>query len=202
MVNEPQKIENNEKSSEVATATTDKALFTLFFSFLKIGLFTFGGGYAMIGIIEQEIVDRRGWISKREFLDLLTLAQSIPGPIALNTAAFVGYKTRGYRGTLVSLAGIVVPSFTVILLVALFFDAIRDNHYVEAAFKAMRPVVVALIIAPTISLMRGLSVPMIIVGVACLALFITFNLSPLVLIAATIVVAIGWTKYFNTRAKQ
>lgn len=130
--------------------------FELFRSFLKIGAFTFGGGYAMIPIIEHEVIDRRGWIARSEFLDLLTLAQSAPGPIALNTAVFVGYKVRGLRGAFASLAGVVIPSFTVILAVALLFADIRHNPWVDAAFKGMRPAVVALIVAPVLSLSRGM----------------------------------------------
>ena len=91
-----------------------------------------------------------------------------------------------------------MPAFTVILSVAIFFTTIRDNHYVEAAFKAMRPVVIALILAPTISLMRGMSVKMIIVSAACLAIFVFLKFSPLVLIAAAIVVAVVWTKFFKS----
>ena len=93
----------------------------LFISFLKIGVFTFGGGYAMIPIIEKEVIDNRCWIERKEFLDLLTLAQSAPGPISLNTAVFVGYKLYGYRGALTALAGVVLPSFLIILTVAVFF---------------------------------------------------------------------------------
>ncbi len=133
-----------------------QSLATLFGSFLKIGAFTFGGGYAMIPLIEREVIDRRGWIERREFLDLLTLAQSVPGPISLNTAVFVGYRLRGLRGAAASLLGTVLPSFVIILAIALFFAGIRDNHYIDAAFRGMRPAVVALIIGPVISLSRGM----------------------------------------------
>ncbi len=89
----------------------------LFSTFLKIGIFTFGGGYAMIPLIEDEIIEKRAWLPKKEFLDLLTIAQSAPGPIALNTAVFIGYKSRGYKGAFAALAGVVLPSFTILLLV-------------------------------------------------------------------------------------
>ncbi len=177
-------------------------LHSLLFSFLKIGLFTFGGGYAMIPLIREEIVDHRGWVGKDEFLDLLTIAQSIPGPIALNTAAFVGYRTRGYRGTLVSLCGIVIPSFVIIMAIALGFNTIRNNHYVEAAFKAMRPVVVALILAPTLSLMRGMSIPMVGVATACAAVMILLKLSPIVLIASAITLAMLWSYYTSKQLNK
>ena len=131
-------------------------LLQLFWSFLKIGSFTFGGGYAMIPLIRREVTDRRRWIADREFLDLLTLAQSSPGPIALNTSVFVGYKMHGYAGAIVALLGIVVPAFTIILLVALCFADIRTNPVVDAAFKGMRPAVVALIVVPVLVLARGM----------------------------------------------
>jgi len=130
--------------------------FQLFYSFLKIGLFTFGGGYAMIPIIQREVIDNRGWIAREEFYDLLTLAQSAPGPISLNTAVFVGYKMYGYRGALAALLGIVLPSFLILLFVAIFFTQIRHNAIVDAAFKGMRPVVVALMFAPILGFVKGM----------------------------------------------
>lgn len=133
-----------------------RELLTMFGSFFKIGLFTFGGGYAMVPIIQREVIERRGWIDREEFIELLTLAQSAPGPIALNTSVFVGYKMRGYAGALAALLGVVVPAFTVILIVAIYFAQFRENIYVNAAFKGMRPAVVALIVAPVISLSKGM----------------------------------------------
>ena len=129
-----------------------RELLDIFWSFLKIGAFTFGGGYAMIPLIQHEVIHRRRWIEERDFIDLLTLAQTAPGPIALNTAVFVGYKRRGYLGALSAIMGVIVPSFVVILIVAIFFASIRDNAYVDAAFKGMRPAVVALIVAPIVGL--------------------------------------------------
>ncbi len=131
-------------------------LFQLFWSFFKIGLFTFGGGYAMIPLIRREVIDNRKWIAETDFLDLLTVAQSAPGPISLNTSVFVGYKMRGYAGAAASIAGVVLPSFAIILVVAIFFADIRDNAVVDAAFKAMRPAVVALIISPIAGLTKGM----------------------------------------------
>ena len=128
----------------------------LFTSFFKIGLFTFGGGYAMIAIIQREVITTRRWISEQEFLDLLTLAQSAPGPISLNTAVFVGYKMYGYRGALTSLVGVALPSFVIMLLIAAFFSQIRHNPIMDAAFKGIRPVVVALMFAPIIGFTKGM----------------------------------------------
>ena len=110
----------------------------------------------MIPLIEREVIDRKKWIEKKDFLDMLVLAQSTPGPIAVNTAVFVGYKTAGVMGALMATLGTVLPSFIVILLVAIFFAEVRENRYVDAAFRAMRPAVVALIVAPLIGLVKGM----------------------------------------------
>lgn len=133
-----------------------KICLSLFTTFFKIGAFTFGGGFAMIPLIEREIIDRRGWIKKEDFLELLTLAQSAPGPIALNSAVFVGYRCAGTPGTLAAVTGVILPSFVIILLIAVYFTDFRGNRYVEAAFKGMRPAVVALIAAPLFGLARGM----------------------------------------------
>ena len=106
-----------------ANIPEDASYGAIFWTFFKIGLFTFGGGYAMIPLIEREIIDRRGWIAKENFLELLTIAQSAPGPIALNTSVFVGYKTRGFKGATAAILGAITPSFFIILAVALFFTA-------------------------------------------------------------------------------
>lgn len=129
---------------------------TLFVSFFKIGAFTFGGGFAMIPLIEREMIDKRHWIERDDFLELLTIAQTAPGPLALNTAVFVGYKIGGPWGVTASVLGVTLPSFIIILLIAMYFSDIRENRYVDAAFKAMRPAVVALIAAPIFNLARGM----------------------------------------------
>ena len=133
---------------------TMQRLTTIFVSFLKIGMFTFGGGYAMLPLIERELITKRKWIEQKEFLDLLTLAQSVPGPIAVNTAVFVGYKVRGLRGAAAALLGTVTPSFVIILAIAIFFAGIRQNPVVDAAFKGMRPAVVALIASAALTILR------------------------------------------------
>ena len=147
-------------------------------SFLKIGAFTFGGGYAMIPIIQYEVVNRRGWLSEKEFVELLTIAQAAPGPISLNTAVFVGYKCRGYKGALAAIMGVVIPSFVIILLVAMFFHTMRDNRWVDAAFKGMRPAVVALIVAPIVGLTKGLHWVLIAVASATALVVWHFGISP------------------------
>lgn len=125
-------------------------LIELFIVFFKIGAFTFGGGWAMISIIEKEIVDKRHWVTKEEFVDLLAVAQSIPGILAVNMAVAVGDKMRGRSGAIVSALGTIVPSFTIILFIAIFLtpDMIKNNETLNNIFRGIRPAVVALIIAP------------------------------------------------------
>jgi chromate transporter len=125
-------------------------LFQLFTTFFKIGAFTFGGGWAMISIIEREIVDKHKWIDKQEFLDLLAVSQSLPGILAVNISVSVGDKIRGLKGSLVAAAGTILPSFLIILIIAMFLtpELIMTNPTLSAIFKGIRPAVVALILAP------------------------------------------------------
>lgn len=125
----------------------------LFATFFKIGAFTFGGGWAMISIIESEIVDRHHWIERDEFLDLLAIAQSLPGILAVNIATAVGDKIRGTRGSIIASLGTILPSFLIILAIAIFLtpDMIKNNHVISSIFMGIRPAVVALIIAPVIT---------------------------------------------------
>lgn len=159
-------------------------LLQLFLSFAKISTFTFGGGYAMIPLIQREVIERRHWIEREQFLDLLALAQSAPGPIALNTSVFVGYKIRGIRGALAAISGIVVPCFVIILLIAMFFADIRHDPVVEAVFKGMRPAVVALIAAPILSLSKGLGWVRSTLAILAVAAAWYFGFSPMYLILA------------------
>ena len=132
-----------------------KIYLEMFLVFLKIGAFTIGGGYAMVPLIEAEVVDRKKWIEKDEFIDTLALAQSSPGPIAVNTAVFVGFKIERYKGAFFTTLGAVLPSFIMILAIATFFSQIRNMQAVESMFKAIRPAVVALIASSVISLSKS-----------------------------------------------
>ena len=165
-----------------------KLLWSLFISFFKIGAFTFGGGYAMIPLIQREVIENRRWIAESEFLELLTVAQSAPGPLSLNTSVFVGYKMKGYAGATAAILGAVLPSFTIILFIALFFTDIRQNPIVDAAFKGMRPAVVALIIAPVAGLMKGMTLPLKVTAIIIGFLLWYFAIPPVpVLIAGGVV---------------
>ena len=121
-------------------------LWEIFLTFFKIGAFTFGGGFAMIPIIQQEIVEKKNWIKEEDFIDTISIAQSAPGPIAVNLSIFVGYKIKGFPGAVICTMGTVLPSFIIILLIAKFFYQFKDNHIVEKIFLGIRPAVVALIV--------------------------------------------------------
>ncbi len=123
-----------------------------FITFFKIGMFTLGGGYAMIPLIEEEVVNKRQWVSKEEMLDLIAIAQSCPGVFAINIAIFIGYKLRKVSGAIATALGTALPSFLIILAIAIFFHQFEDNKVIAAMFKGIRPAVVALIAVPTFRL--------------------------------------------------
>jgi len=120
-------------------------IWTLLITFLKIGAFTFGGGYAMIPLIQTEIVDKQKYINEDDFLDLITISQTTPGVIAVNTATFVGYKVAGILGALVATIGVVVPSFIMIVIISWFYTAFRNNFWVSAAFSGINAGVIILV---------------------------------------------------------
>ena len=126
--------------------------FELFQTFFKIGVFTLGGGYAMIPLIEEEVVNKKQWVSKDEMLDLIAIAQSCPGVFAINIATFIGYKLKKRNGAIATTLGTALPSFLIILAIAIFFSQFKDNKIVAAIFRGIRPAVVALIAVPTFRL--------------------------------------------------
>lgn len=151
----------------------------LFLSFFKIGAFTFGGGWAMISIIEKEIVDKHHWIEKDEFLDLLAIAQSLPGILAVNIATSVGDRMRGVKGGIVASLGTILPSFFIILAIAIFLtpEAIKESRILSSIFMGIRPAVVALIIAPVITTAKAAKLKLTTIWIPALAaLMISLNL--------------------------
>ena len=132
-----------------------KNIFELFFTMFKIGLFTFGGGYAMIAILENEFVEKKKWTDKEDFLNMLAIAESTPGPIAINSATYLGYKKAGVLGSAVATLGVVLPSFMIIFTISLFFDAFLSLTYVAYAFKGIQACVVYLILSAGIKLFKG-----------------------------------------------
>jgi chromate transporter len=126
----------------------------MFKTFFKIGMFTIGGGYAMIPLIEAEVVDKKKWIDRQTLLDLIAVAQSCPGVFAINISIFIGYKLRGVRGALISTLGTAAPSLLCILLIAMFFQKFQEVPWVAATFAGIRPAVVALMAIPTFNMMK------------------------------------------------
>lgn len=127
----------------------------LFLTFLKIGAFSFGGGYAMLPLIEKELIEVHGWLTTKEFIDILAVVEMTPGPIAINSATFLGYRVAGVWGSVVSTIGVVLPSIIIILIIAHFLSKFKDSPYVDWAFKGIRPVVLGLIVSASISVARN-----------------------------------------------
>ncbi len=167
----------------------------LFITFFRIGFFTIGGGYVMIPLIEKEVVEKRKWIDNQTFIDMLALAQSVPGIMAVNTAIFVGYRSRGVLGSICCLLGCVLPSFIVILAIAISFTHIKDNQHVEHIFQGIRPAVVALMVYSVWGMIKKIPQKwvnyVIIIAVTMILYF--FPISPiwLILIAAFLGLLIG-----------
>lgn len=151
-------------------------------------MFTIGGGYAMLPLIEREVVDK-GWLSKEDFIDVFSVAQSLPGIFAVNISIFVGYKLKKVKGGIVCALGSVLPSFLIILLIALFFTHMQDNVWIEKAFKGLRPAVVALIAVPCLTTARSIKLnhKLLIVSLAAALLIWLGNVSPVWIILAAIV---------------
>lgn len=127
----------------------------LFLAFFKIGLFSFGGGYAMLPFMQKEVIEVHNWMTTTEFLDMLAIAQVTPGPVSINTATFVGYQLKGILGSIVTTTAVVLPSFIIIILISLFFYKFKKSVIVERIFKGLRPIILALIAAATVDIGRG-----------------------------------------------
>ena len=131
-----------------------KGYLSLFLTMLKIGLFTFGGGYAMIALLENEFVEKKKWLEKNEFLDVAAIAESTPGPIAINAATYIGYKNAGMIGSMIATLGICIPSFVIIYAISLFFDAFLSLTLVAYAFKGIQICVVYLILTAGLKMLK------------------------------------------------
>ena len=127
----------------------------LFSTFFRIGAFTFGGGYAMIPLIHREAVEANHWVDDQEILDIIAIAESTPGPIAINSATFIGYKVGGLAGSAAATLGVVLPSFLVISIISLFFTAFMENRWVAWAFEGIRPAVVILILGAVVKMKKS-----------------------------------------------
>lgn len=175
------------------------SLFQLFAVFFKIGAFTIGGGYVMIGAIRHEIV-KRGWMTGEEYDDIVVMAQSAPGLLAVNIAIFVGHRLFGTKGSIVATLGAILPPFIIMLLIATFFSAFRENPYVEKAFKGMRPAVVALILVPVVNMAKkgnkNIWMWALCIAAFCLAVFL--NVNPVYILLVVIVTS---TLIYKVREK-
>ena len=176
----------------------------LFLTFAKIGAFTFGGGWAMISLIEREVVDKYRWMERTEFLDLLAVAQSMPGILAVNISVVVGDKLRGLKGSLAASAGTIMPCFVIILLIAMFLtpELIMNNATLTAIFKGIRPVVVALIIAPVITTARATGLGWRLAWIPAAVALLIWSKLPVVSNPILYIVLGGAAGYLLTRRKE
>ncbi len=159
-----------------------KTCITLFLTMLKIGAFTFGGGYAMIALLENEFISRKKWIEKEEFLNMVAIAESTPGPIAINSATYIGYKICGVLGSLSATVAVCIPSFVIIYAVSLFFDSFLSLEYVAYAFKGIQICVVYLIFSAGVKMLKEiqknfLNITVIVAVMLCMTAFSIFSVS-------------------------
>ena len=161
-----------------------KIIFEIFLSIFKIGAFTFGGGYAMIPLSEQEVVNNKKWLNKDEFMDVLVVAQSLPGAMAINASIFLGYRIAGILGAISALIAVILPSFIIIILIAAFFMQFRNNYYVNAAFMGITAAVPMLVLVGAISLAKGIpkNLRSLITILISLIVLIFFHINPVVVI--------------------
>ena len=176
----------------------------LFGIFLQIGAFTLGGGYAMLSMVEMQIVTKKKYIPKDEFWNLIAVIQTLPGVFAINTALYVGYKLRGMKGALVAALGAALPSFVAILLISIFFTNFRENEYVERVFKGVRPCVIALIFVPAIRLIKNLKKSWKILWIPFVTAFLIWwlKVSPILIIVVACVTAVLLEMYSYKKLKQ
>ncbi len=176
----------------------------LFWTYLKIGTFTLGGGYAMIPLIQREVVDRQKWIDEEEFLNMIALAQAAPGVIAVNSAIFIGWRCGGWKGVCGAVIGAILPSFLIILAIAMVFRNYQDQPAVEAIFKGIRPAVVALIAAPLLKMAKSAKITWAasLVPIAAALLIWLVDLSPVWVIFITLVATLLYTYLKERHAKK
>ena len=154
----------------------------LFLLMLKIGLFTFGGGYAMIALLENELVSKKKWIDKDEFLDVVAISESTPGPIAINSATYIGYMLLGFFGSLVATVAVCIPSFVIIYAISIFFDAFLSFELVANAFRGIQICVIYLILAAGFKMLRqmkktALNIVILSAVILCMLAFSIFSVS-------------------------
>ena len=176
----------------------------LFLTFFKIGAFTLGGGYAMLSMVEKAVVDQKKWIPNDEFWDMIAVVQSLPGVFAVNTAIYVGHRVAGTRGAFAAMLGAIIPSITIILLLATVFREYRDQPVVERIFKGIRPCVVALILAPSLRMIKSAKVTWktAIIPIATVFLIWWCKISPAYVILAAIAGSLIYALVIGRRTKD
>ncbi len=172
-------------------------LFKMFITFFKIGAFTFGGGYAMLPIMQKEVVEKNKWINTEEFMDIIAVAEVTPGPVAVNTSSYVGFKRAGFKGAVVCTLGTVLPSFLIILFIAMFFGHYRNNPIIEKMFMGIRPAVVALILSAVYKLKKGMNITVftIIIAIATVGIILLFDVNPIFVILVVAFSSIIYGKF-------
>lgn len=184
-----------------------KKYLELFLSFFKTGLFTFGGGYAMISLLEVEFVERKKWIEHDEFMDVVVIAESTPGPIAINSATYIGYKVAGVGGSVLSTLGVCLPSFIIIYLISLFFDRFLALEAVSAAFRGIQVAVVYLIFQAGLKMLRKmkkspLTVALVAVAAGALITLTLFSVKFSTVFYILIGAFVGVIYYLITRIRE
>ena len=184
-----------------------KKFWDLLFTMLKIGLFTFGGGYAMIALLENEFVEKKKYMEKDEFLDMVAIAESTPGPIAINAATYIGYRQAGFLGSAMATVGVCIPSFIIIYIISLFFDAFLSFKLVEYAFRGIQVCVVYLIFSAGLKMLKQMkktafSVTVVSAVVLCMLLFSLFAVKFSTILYILICGILGLFIYLVKQAKQ
>ena len=184
-----------------------KEYLSLFLTMLKIGLFTFGGGYAMIALLENEFVAKKKWIEKDEFLDVAAIAESTPGPIAINAATYIGFKNAGIVGSIIATLGICIPSFVIIYAISLFFDAFLSLTLVAYAFKGIQICVVYLILSAGLKMLKQMkktefNIIIILITLICMVVLSLFAVKFSTIFYILISGAFGVVVYFLGKLKK
>ena len=184
-----------------------KEYLSLFLTMLKIGLFTFGGGYAMIALLENEFVAKKKWIDKDEFLDVAAIAESTPGPIAINAATYIGFKNAGIVGSIIATLGICIPSFVIIYAISLFFDAFLSLTLVAYAFKGIQICVVYLILSAGLKMLKQMkktefNIIIILITLICMVVLSLFAVKFSTIFYILISGAFGVVVYFLGKLKK
>ena len=184
-----------------------KKYLSLFLTMLKIGLFTFGGGYAMIALLENEFVAKKKWIKKDEFLDVAAIAESTPGPIAINAATYIGFKNAGIVGSIIATLGICIPSFVIIYAISLFFDAFLSLTLVAYAFKGIQICVVYLILSAGLKMLKQMkktefNMIIILITLICMVVLSLFAVKFSTIFYILISGAFGVVVYFLGKLKK